>query len=242
MTFTPPRYAARYDWEYKAENPPGNTTQGWLAEMAHYCRWRKAGDMTTGFRPLSLEAAWARLELTPAHAASALSQWPVRINNAVGIVPPDTASRVFKRSLAKSIDADDDYPELKIDPLITSLTTEERSFKPPRYQARQDWRTRLDSLKPAPGSWQEDILRYWNLRLGGRKEEDAWADVAMSIENAKLALSTDDPSPTNDAGLIPCIPDGQDKDTVARRVFARSVAKAIDPGDIYNGLILDESE
>jgi hypothetical protein len=238
--FTPPRYAARYDWEYKALNPPGNVTQGWQVEMSIYVSWLKFGDITTGFRPLSPDAAWARLELSPDNAKSALSQWPVRINNAVGIIPPNTARRVFARSVAKNIGHNDEYMGLQVDADITSLTTEERSSKPPRYMPRSDWRRRLESLDPAGGSWQADLLRYWELRLRDTKEEDAWAAVGMSIDNAKLALSTEEPTPTNDSGLIPSVPEGQQKETVARRVFARSMAKAIDPDDIYNDLVLDE--
>jgi hypothetical protein len=237
--FTPPRYAARYDWEYKALNPPGNVSQGWQVELFHYVSWRKTGDITTGFRPLSIDAAWARLELSPELARSALSSWPVRINNSVGIIPPDTARRMFARSVAKNIDHCDEYMGLQVDADITSLTTEERSFKPPRYMPRPDWRATLESLDPDSGSWQADLLRYWELRLRGEIEEDAWADVGMSIENAKLALITDEPTPTNYSGLIPSIPEGPHKETVARRVFARSLAKIVDSRDIYNELVLD---
>ncbi len=238
--FTPPRYAARYDWEYKALNPPGNTTQGWPVEMFHYVTWRTSGDITTGFRRLSLDAAWARLELSPEQAKAALSPWPVRINNAVGIIPPDTARRVFARCVAKDIDAGDEYMGLQVDADITSLTTEERSFKLPRYMPRPDWRTRLESIDPKDGSWQADLVEYWKLRLRNKTEEEAWADVGMSVENAKLALIVDEPTPTNDSGLIPSMSEGQHRETVARRVFARSLAKKIDPDDIYKDLILDE--
>jgi hypothetical protein len=240
MPFTPPSYAARYDWENKLENPPGNATQGWQVELAHYLRWRKTGDITTGFQRLSLEEAWARLKLSQDNAKNALSTGPVRNNNAVGSAPPEIASRVFARSVAKDIDPRDDYPDLRLKDDITSLTTEERSFVRPSYRARPDWRQRLESMDPDTDSWQADLVRYWTLRASGTKEEEAWAAVAMTPDNARLALSP--PDPTNDSGLIPCVPTGQQKDTVARRVFARSMAKTIDSTDIYNDLDLEPSE
>jgi hypothetical protein len=237
MPFTQPFYAARYDWENKIQSPPGNVTWGWQVDMANLWGWVKTG--TLGSAPLSLEDAWAKLNLSPEFAKAALSRGPVRYNNSVGAIPPQLASRVFARSIAKSIDPDDDYPDLTIGPDITSMTTEERSFRPPGYTPRADWKTKLESLTPAAGSWQKDLRDYWELRKSGRKEHEAWAAVAMSPQNAKLALSTEAPTPGNESGLIPCTLDGDNKDTVARRVFARSVAKTIDPNDIYNDLRLE---
>lgn len=232
--FTPPRYAARYDWEYKALHPGGNVTEGWVIQIFHLVSWRQSMLPTE---------AWNKLALPPATARSALTTLPVRLTfGSAGIVPPDTARRMFARSVAKSIDSEDDYPDLALDPDITSFTTEERSFKPPRYMPRPDWREKLESFDPEDGSWQADLLKYWRLRLSGRKEKDAWAEVNMSVANAKLALIKDEPTPDNDSGLIPFVPKGKYKDTVARRVFARSVAKNIDATDIYNDLILDEPQ
>jgi len=189
-------------------------------------------------RGLPVEKAWATLKLSQAFAKSALSKSPVTYFNAVGIVPPYVASRVFARSFAKTIDATDDYPELVLGDPITSMTTDERAFLPPFYVPRPNWQTKLESLTPRPGSWQDDIFKYWQLRKRGKKEEEAWTAIAMTPRNAKLALSTDPPTQNNDSGLVPCIPNGPAKDTVARRVFARSVAKDIDHKDIYNDLRL----
>ena len=192
--FTPPRYAARYDWDTRP-SIRGKRTQGWVIDIYKLVTLRQS---------MSPIEAWAEAKLPPATAKSALTTLPVRLTfGSAGIVPPDMARRMFARSVAKSIDANDEYPDLEVDRAITSFNTEERSFKLPRYMPRLDWQAKLKSLDPEEGSWQADLVRYWELRQSGKKEEDAWADVGMSIENAKLALRKEEPAPGNDLGLIP---------------------------------------
>jgi hypothetical protein len=108
----------------------------------------------------------------------------------------------------------------------------ELCFVQPRYWPRPDWQERLEAVDPNGGTWQAALARYWRMRLR-EKEEDAWSDLAMSAAQARAALIEDDDNP--DSGLIPWLP--HDKETVARRVLARSVASKIS-NDIYAGLAL----
>jgi hypothetical protein len=103
-----------------------------------------------------------------------------------------------------------------------------------------DWKETLESLQAPAGSWQSNPVSYWRLRTtGGRTEAAAWEAVGMSPANARQALIKEPPTPTNDSGLIPYKPNGPGKETVAGRLFARALAKDINPKDMFDDLVLD---
>lgn len=233
MPYVPPRYAARADWQHKIVNGGGGgNVNSWVVDIINYWTWRSPP------HPQTLDEAWQRLRMTRDHAGNTFSTQPPLPTNDVGLAPPEVASRIFARSLANSVDPATDTL-LDLDPPIpVTMVNETRSFTPPRYSPRADWQARLLDLDPGAGTWQADLARYWNLRMAGQSEPEAWRAVAMSPANARLALVTAPVADGNDSGLIPCIVDGPGRDTVARRVLARSVSTEIDPDDIYAGLAL----
>jgi len=233
MPYVPTRYAPRDDWRQKIVNGGGgNNVNSWVVDIINYWTWRSPPGAQT------IDDAWRRLRMSQDHAAKAFSARPPRSNNDIGLVPPEIASRVFARSLAKSVDpATDTLLELAT-PIPVTMVTETPSLTPPRYTPRADWQARLEAIDPAAGTWQADLARYWGLRRAGQPEPDAWRAVAMSPANARLALVTAPVTDGNDSGLIPCIVDGPERDSVARRVLARSVSTEVDPDDIYPGLVL----
>jgi hypothetical protein len=238
MAYKPPHYAPRNDWKQKLPTG-GPAPNSWQFDMLMYQEWVATGDLSTGFKKLTRDEAWTKLDMSKDNALKALAALPPRPTNDAGLVPPDIASRVFARSLAKVVDPGMDAAMVPEDPLPVTVDREVPSFTLPRYQPRPDWQSRLESMDPEVDSWQADVVHYWALRRGGKSEEAAWAEVGMSPANARMALVTEPPTPGNDSGLIPCIPDGPHKETVARRVLARSVARNIDAGDIYGALILE---
>jgi hypothetical protein len=174
-------------------------------------------------------------------AGKALVPAMPQTNNDAGVIPPEIASRVFARAVAKDpIDGFDDLAvgppiDPTMDPDINTL-----SYIPPRYAPRADWKEKLESLQPPAGSWQSDLVSYWRLRTtGGLTEPKAWEAVGMSPANARQALMKEPPTPINDSGFIPCRPNGPGKETVAKRLFARALAKDINPKDMFDGLVLD---
>lgn len=235
MPYSPPRYAPRADWKEKLPTmgPPVNS---WQLDILKYWEWRTTGDLSTNFRKLSLNDAWIKLGMDQENARKALATQAPRPTNDAGLVPPEIASRVFARSLAKSAAPDADTVLTEEPAIAVSAAAVEPSFKPPRYRPRSDWQAKLESMDPEVGSWQADLVRYWLLRTSGKTEDTAWDEVRMSPRNASMALMTEPETPDNESGLIPCVPG---RETVARRVLARSVAKAIDAHDIYDGLILE---
>lgn len=99
-------------------------------------------------------------------------------------------------------------------------------YTPARYSPRDDWERRLQTITPPAGSWQADLVAYWQLRKSGQTPlRQAWADVAMSPEHAKAAIKaqTAEPTASNDSGVVP--------PEIFGRLLARSVAKTIDPDD-----------
>lgn len=233
MPYVPPRYAARDDWRQKiVTHGGGGNVNSWVVDIINYWTWRSPPG------PQTVEEAWKRLRMPQDHAQKAFSTRPPRPDNDVGMVPPELASRVFARALAKSVQSATDTL-LDLDPQIpVTMVTETPSFTHPRYAPRADWQARLQAIDPNGGTWQADLARYWRLREAGHSEPNAWRMVAMSPANARLALVTAPVTDGNDSGLIPCIVDGPGQDTVARRVLARSVSTEVDPDDIYPGLVL----
>ncbi len=229
MAYIPPRYAPRDDWRQVLHNGGGgNNVNSWVVDMVLY--WKFTED-----DGLSPKDAWNKLNMSYDHASKAFSNQPPMPNNNAGLIPPDIAKWVFARALAKSVDPTQE-PAFFVDHSIqVSMDATERSFKPPRYRPRPDWQVRLTSMDPEDGSWQADLTRYWKMRIDGRKEVDAWHDVDMSSQNARMALIEYEGN--DDLGLIPSLANGVE--TVAKRVLARSVARNNDPDDIYLGLILE---
>jgi hypothetical protein len=232
MAYIPPRYAPRDDWRevLRSGGGVGNIVSNWQTDMLMYFKFTEDDHE-------SPQEAWTRLDMTHDHATKALSTEPPRPNNSAGLIPPAIAALVFARALAKS---GDPLPvvSLNLDHSIrVSMDATEASFKRPRYRPQRDWQQRLLSMDPDVGSWQADLAKYWRLRIEGKKtEEQAWEEVGMTPQNARMALIEDEGDP--DAGLIPCLPE-HGVDTVARRVLARSAANKIDEDDIYPGLILE---
>jgi hypothetical protein len=232
MAYIPPRYAPRDDWKevLRAGGGVGNLVSNWQTDMLLYFKFTEDDGQT-------LAEAWTGLDMTHDHATKAFSTDPPRPSNSAGLIPPPIAALVFARALAKS---GDPFPvvSLNVDHSIrVSMDATEPSFKRPRYRPRPDWRQRLESMDPPEGSWQGDLVKYWNLRTqGNRKEEQAWREVRMTPEHARMALIEDEDVP--DSGLIPSLPE-HGVDTVARRVLARSAANNIDDDDIYPGLRLE---
>ena len=236
MPYIPPHYAPRDDWREKLINAPGYPVQSWQADI--YIFWKNL-DNSSMEDDLLVEKAWIKARMPKARAKGALSTLRPRLNNDVGLVPPKVAGRVFARSVGSSLDSGASLEVIPDPPIVASQDVEERSFKPARYRPRPNWRTRLQSMDPEEGSWQGDLVKYWHLRISGKTEEQAWGEVGMSQENARMALIKEPHASNEDSGLIPCIPEDPGRDTVARRVLARSVAKEIDADDIYEGLMLE---
>lgn len=233
MPYVPPRYAARADWRQKiVTHGGGGSVNSWVVDIANYWMWRRPRG------PLTIEEAWTRLRMPQDHALKAFATLPPRPDNDVGLVPPELASRVFARALAKSVDSATDTLLDLGNPIPVTMVTETSSFTQPRYAPRADWQARLQAIDPNGGTWQADLAHYWSLRVAGQSEPSAWRAVAMSPANARLSLVTAPVTDGNDSGLIPCIADGPDRDTVACRVLARSVSSKVDPDDIYPGLLL----
>ena len=209
--YSPPRYAPRSDWyQVLGNGPPVDT---WRSDLFNYWQWVSTQNYT-------LERAWIRARMTSEKAKKALISRPPTPTNEAGLIPPDLASRVYARSVARTMDPYDDFPDLVLDPPSNPVVgNESPAFTAPRYAARTDWRQKLESMAPPQGSWQADLVTYWRLRSGGRSEEDAWAGTAMSPDNAVQALMRERPSPANDSGLIP--------DEIVGRVLACSVSRTI---------------
>jgi hypothetical protein len=235
--YTRPRYSPRADWWQKLQQGgPGTNT--WQSQMVVYwIDFRKSG----GKNGLTLEDAWKKLRLSQVHANGALVSDTPRPTNDAGVIPPEVFSHVFARAAAK--DPIDDFADfgkgqpvkVTMDPDFQVLT-----YIRPRYAPRVDWKEKLQSLQATPGSWQYDLAAYWRLRTTkGLSEAKAWEDVRMSPANARQALIQKPPTPTNDSGLIPSDPNAPYKETVARRLFARAMAKDINPKDMFAGLVLD---
>lgn len=232
MAYIAPHYGPRDDWKQllRGGNAAGGGVSSWTMDIQNYF-------LFTEGEHLAPEQAWAKLGMSYDHASKAFSGAPPTPTNNSGLIPPSAAPFVFARSLARTIDPDyrpSFHPDhsIKVDRDATEPT-----FKAPRYRPRPDWRARLESMDPEEGSWQADLVKYWKMRLANTSEEDAWKAVAMTPANARLALVEDEAS--DDAGLIPCLPDGAE--TVARRVLARAGAKLgdYDHHDIYARLKLE---
>ena len=231
MPYFAPHYGPRDDLDTMLPNAgTGNSTNSWVFDMLVYLQ------LTTPPRPLEPRAAWRRLRMPRDHARAALSQarQPPKPNNLSGLVPPVLLTRLFACALADSVDADTEAAVEPEEPVKVSMANEVRSFTPPRYRPRPDWQFRLEHMRAEEGTWQDDLARYWKLRLNGKTERDAWRTVAMTPANARMALAEGE---SDDEGLIPSLPN--DRETVARRVLARSVATNVDPHDIYEGLVLE---
>lgn len=235
MPYVPPRYAARDDWETLLHLGGGaaNDVEDFLTELLKY--WMLTRQTS---HPLSPEDAWPRIRMSRDHAGKALSAsaQPPSPRNGAGLIPPPIVRYIFARALANSVD---ERAEARVDVAHDLLPVREggkvRSFIAPIYRPRADWEKRLKDMEAEEGSWQDDLARYWRLRMNGKEEEDAWREIAMSQPNAHAALMED--ADSEDSGLIPWMPDGQE--TVARRVLARSVASNIDAADIYPKLVLE---
>ena len=235
--YTRPRYSPRADWWQRLQQGgPGTGT--WQSQMVVYWIDFRDSGRRSGLSP---EEAWKKLRLRQVHANGALVSDTPRPTNDAGIVPPEIFGHVFARAAAKDpIDDFADFAEGKpvkvtMDPDFNVLT-----YVRPRYAPRIDWKEKLQSLRADPGSWQHDLATYWRLRTAKKlTEAKAWEEVAMSPAKARQALMQAPPMPTNDSGLIPSDPTAPYKETVARRLFARAMAKDIDHKDIFAGLILD---
>lgn len=230
MAYIPPRYGPRDDWRtlLRGGNAGGNNVGSWLTDMVLYFGF-------TEDQGLSPQAAWDAVGMSHDHATKAFSGAPPTPTNSSGLIPPAIARHVFACALARSADFAN-LPTVHADHSIkVDRDATEPTFKAPRYRPRADWQQRLETMQPADGSWQADLVNYWRLRQGRASEERAWETVAMSPANARLALIEDEAS--DDSGLIPCLPDN--KETVARRVLARAAASNIDRRDIYPGLRLE---
>lgn len=104
---------------------------------------------------------------------------------------------------------------------------------PNQYSPRSDWEHRLRQMGPAPGSWQFDLVVYWQWRdTQDRDLQECWTSLRMTPQNAKKALLTMRPKPNNDSGLIP--------PEIFSRVLARSRATTINPNDDVTGVIIGE--
>jgi hypothetical protein len=105
---------------------------------------------------------------------------------------------------------------------------------PNRYAPREDWDHRLKMIGPAVGSWQFDLVVYWQWRDTQKRElQECWTSLGMTPDNAQKALMTADPRPTNDSGLIP--------PEIFSRLLARSQATSIDPKDDVSPVIIEEA-
>lgn len=154
-------------------------------------------------------------------------------------MPPEIAEYVFARSVAKKVHHTTRF-KVESEPLIpVRMYQDTRSFTAPRYKPREYWQWTLETTDFEAGTWQSDLVRYWRLRRNGRSEEDAWEEVAMSPEHARLALTTEVETMSNDSGLIPCYQDGAYIETVAQRVLARAASMEVDCEDIYEKLKLE---
>jgi len=103
---------------------------------------------------------------------------------------------------------------------------------PNRYSPREDWAPRLKMIGPAVGSWQFDLVVYWQWRdTQNRELKECWESLKMTPDNAKKALMTINPRPTNDAGLIP--------PEIFSRLLARSQAASIDPDDDVSPVVIE---
>jgi hypothetical protein len=108
--------------------------------------------------------------------------------------------------------------------------------EPNRYWPRPDWKERLRSTRGIGlrlDSWQAQLVLYWVWRASGRCPlRKAWTDLAMTPEHARMSLLTDQPTPTNDSGLIP--------PEIFSRVLARSRATSVNPNDNVEHVILED--
>lgn len=104
---------------------------------------------------------------------------------------------------------------------------------PNRYWARPDWEHVLLHIGPSPGTFEHDLVVYWQWRKhGGKSVQEAWTDLRMRPEIAKKALRKDDPLPNNTSGLVP--------PELFSRVLARSRATVIDPNDIAPDAVVED--
>lgn len=105
---------------------------------------------------------------------------------------------------------------------------------PNRYAPRSDWEHKLRMMGPAPGTWQFDLVVYWQWRdTADRELQECWTSLRMTPQNAKKALLTAKPKPNNDSGLIP--------PEIFSRVLARSQAAGIDPNDNVANVVIEEA-
>jgi hypothetical protein len=108
--------------------------------------------------------------------------------------------------------------------------------EPNRYWPRPDWKEKLRStggIRLRFDSWQAQLFLYWAWRATGRRPLlKAWTDLAMTPEHARMSLLTDQPTPTNDSGMIP--------PEIFSRVLARSRATSIDPNDNVEDVVLED--
>jgi hypothetical protein len=234
--YTRPRYSPRADWWQRLQQGgPGTGT--WQSQMVVYWIDFRDSGRRSGLSP---EEAWKKLRLRQVHANGALVSDTPRPTNDAGIVPPDIFGHVFARAAAKDpIDDFADFAEGKpvkvtMDPDFNVLT-----YVRPRYAPCMDWKEKLQSLRADPGSWQHDLATYWRLRT--MKKTDRSKGLGRSCDEPRQGQAGVDASPA-DADqrlLIPSDPTASCKETVARRLFARAMAKDIDHKDIFAGLILD---
>jgi hypothetical protein len=103
---------------------------------------------------------------------------------------------------------------------------------PNRYSPRTDWKEKLIYSSPQAGSWQSDLVIYWQWRRAGEPLAAAWSDLRMTRTNAQHALTTSTPRYENDSGLIP--------PEIFSRVLARSRAQDINPNDDVADVVIED--
>ena len=102
---------------------------------------------------------------------------------------------------------------------------------PKNYSPRTDWEAKLLYSSPPAGSWQSDLVIYWQWRRAGEDLLPAWTDLRMTPTNAQHALMTSAPRFENDSGMIP--------PEIFSRVLARSRASGINPNDDVADVVLE---
>ena len=56
---------------------------------------------------------------------------------------------------------------------------------PNRYSPRTDWKEKLIYSSPPAGSWQSDLVIYWQWRRVGEELLPGWTDLRMTPINAQ---------------------------------------------------------